>query len=163
MTRYIGPESVEVWWVTTVSDPLAPTSAELNAGVDLTGFLVADGADFPQSARTVDASDGSSRRDKVIAGTYGGDEATLTAHREAAQADDTAFTTLPAGTIGYVAIAARPLATAGTWATGDEVDLWPAEVINRENANLMSRTATQQFTAGLAITGDVTEDYSLLT
>lgn len=162
MGRFIGPETVEIWFGTTVSVLTAPTSTELNAFTDFTGFVVDGGADFPTSGNTVDAADLSSKFDKVIAGTRGGDEITLTMHRDDVVGSDTAYTTLVPATVGYFATAPRGLATAGTWAIGDAVNLYKVEVITRNEANLAARGATQQFTITAAVTDDPTIDFALV-
>ena len=162
MPRFIGPESVEVHYVATVT-PGAPTAAQLNAGVDLTPFITDGGADFPTSGKTVAADDLSSKFDSVIAGTRGGDMVSLTMHKDTVQANDTAYTTLPPATVGYFAVASRPLATTGTWVANDEVDLYPIEVVTRNPANLAARGATQQFTVESAVTAEPLIDYTILT
>ena len=160
-TRYIGTERVEVAWITTVAVETAPTAAELNAGVDLTGYIVANGLDLPASSRTVDASDASSKRDKTVSGTYGGDQGTIEFHRERPAAQDTAWTTLPRGTAGFIAVAPYGLATPGTWAIADVVDLYPAEIQNRNAINLLGRTETLRGRVDVSITDDVTEDFPI--
>ncbi len=91
----------------------------------------------------------------------GGNQATLTFHREKPLASDTIWTALPRGTTGYVAIAPRGLATKGTWAVADDVDVFPVEVITRNPSNLADDGNTQQFTVELAITGEPEYDYQL--
>lgn len=161
MGRYIGPGILEVWYVPTMSDYTAPTVAELAAGTDLSGGIVAGGADFPDPGTTVDASDLSSSFDKQAAGTTGGNQGVLTFHREKPLASDTIYTALPRGTAGYIAIAPRGLATKGTWAVADDVDVFPIEVIGRNSSNLADRSSTQQFTVDMAITGEPEYDYQI--
>ncbi len=160
-TRYIGAETIECWYVATISTPTAPTTTELNAGTDLTGFIVDNGLQIPETGRTVDASDGSSRRDKTVPGTYGGDEASIEFHRQSPAAQDTAWATLPRNTAGYLAIAPYGLATPGTWAIADVVDIIPIQVVSRTAINQMGRTVTFRGRAVLAITDDTTEGYAL--
>lgn len=158
MTRYVPEGTVEVFWVTTVANPAAPTSTELNAGVDITGALAGDLV-LPFAGQTTDAADMSSRFNKTAPGDFGGSEGTFTIHREKASGDDTAYTTLTRGAIGYLAVANRGLATPGTWAISDEVDLWPAEILSRENQYARNQTLRAQI--AFAITDVPTEEYSL--
>ena len=157
--RYIGTETLECWYVATIAVLTAPTAAELNAGTDLTGFIVDNGLDIPESGRTVDSSDGSSRRDKTVAGTYGGDEGSVEFHREKPAAQDTAWATLPRSTAGYLAVAPYGLATPGTFAIADVVDIIPIEVGNR-TPNI-GRGSLMTGTIELAITDEITQGYEL--
>lgn len=161
MSRYIGPGKVEIWFVPTIADITAPTTTQLNAGTAISPYVVDGGADFPNPGTTVDASDGGSAFDKQVRGTTGGQKAVLTCHRDDQKANDTAWTTLAPTTQGFIAIAPRGLATFGTWAVGDAVDVFAIEVITRDPSNLMARNATQQFTVEMAITDTPTYDFDL--
>lgn len=161
MGRFIGPETVEISYVATIAVPTAPTAAELNAGVDLTAFVVPGGLDLPFPGETVDASDLSSRQRKQAPGMYGGNEGTLTFHRDKVFANDTAWVTLPPGTDGFFVVAPRGLATPGTFAIADRVDIYPMEVITRDPSNLAADNETQQFTVSAVWTGVVTRDFPI--
>lgn len=159
MARYVPEGTVEVWFVATVSNPAAPTSTELNAGTDLTGALTGDLV-LPFAGSTADAADMSSRFNKTAPGDFGGSEGTFTIHKELATGDDSAYTTLSRGTTGYLAVANRGLATPGTWAISDEVDLWPIEVLSRELQ--YARNQTTRAAIAVAITDVPTEDFALV-
>lgn len=159
MPRYAGPQKVEIWWVPTIANIAAPTTAELNAGTDMTPFMI--DAEFPNPGNTIDAADGSSLFDKVVPGTTGGQKAVLHFHRDSVKASDTAFTTLAPGTVGNFAVASRPLATYGTFAVADDVDIYACTVISRDQTNLLARNATVQFTVEAAITDTPTIDFPL--
>ena len=150
MSRYIGAENIEVWFVTTVADYTAPTAAELNAGVDLTGFLPDNGISTPSEGSIVDAGDMSSKYNKTGSGTFGGQPVTADFYRDSVKANDTAYATLPRGTVGYFAIAPRGLATKGTWAIGDAVDMWPVEVVTR-NDGARTRNEMIRFSVTCAV------------
>jgi hypothetical protein len=160
MTRYVPEGTVEVFYVATVAIPTAPTSTELNLGVDLTGFCVGD-LDLPFEGSTADAADLSSRFNKTISGDYGGQAGSNTFHKEKVLGDDTAWTTLPRDTAGYFAVAWRGLATPGTFAIADVVDLWPIEVMARAIAGQARNTSTR-FVVNLAIPAEPTEDFALV-
>lgn len=160
MARYVPEGTMEVWFVTTVAVPAAPTATELNAGVDLTGFAVGD-LDMPFEGSTADAADLSSRFNKTAPGDYGGQSGSSTWHKDSVQASDTAWTTMLRDTIGYLAVAPRGLATASTWAIGDYVDLWPVQVLSRALA-AQARNTTTRFVTQLAITDEPTEDFAIV-
>jgi hypothetical protein len=159
MARYVAEETVEVFWVTTVSDAAAPTSTELNAGVDITAFLTGD-LELPFEGSAVDAADMSSKFNKTIDGDYGGQPGSFTIHKELASGDDTAFTTLARSTAGYLAVAPRGLATSGTWAISDEVDLFPCTVLSRTTQ--YARNTSVRAAIQVAITGTPTEEFALV-
>ena len=158
MARIIGAGVLELFYVATVSNPQAPTSTELNAGTDLTGFLTDGGISTPFDGSIVDASDMSSKFNKTAPGTYGGQPLTLELYRD--DSADTAWSTLTRGTSGYIAIARFGLATKGTWAVGDKVDLWPITVVTRNPADVV-RNEMQRFTVECAVTAVPLEDYTL--
>jgi hypothetical protein len=161
--RYIGPGTVETWFCAegSIADPAAPTATELNAEVDLTVFVTLGGVNLPQSGTTVDASDQSTKQRKTVGGMYGGDQGSVTFHRDKTKASDTAWSTLPVGTVGFFAIPPRGLATAGTWAIGDAIDLYPIEVISRNPANLNADNETQRFVAEVSIPDAILWDFDL--
>ena len=158
MTRYVPEGTVEVYWVTTIADYLVPTSTELGAGVDITAFMAGDLV-LPFSGQTADAADMSSRFNKTVPGDVGGDAGTFTIHKEKLAADDTAYTTLPPGTLGFLCVAGRGLATPGTWAVADVVDVWPAEVISNEI--IYARNTSLRAAVELSITDTPNEDFPL--
>lgn len=131
MARYVPEGTVEVWLVLTIADAAAPTSTELNAGTALEGQMIGDLV-LPFEGSTADASDASSRFNKTAPGDFGGAPGSFTIHKEKALGDDGVFTALARDVEGFIAIAVRGLALAGTWAIGDEVDVWPITVLSRE-------------------------------
>jgi hypothetical protein len=161
MGRYVPEGTMEVAFVATVALPAAPTSTELEAGVDLTSFMVGD-LDLPFEGSTAEAGDLSSKFNKTAPGDYGGQEGSATFHKDSVFASDTAWATLPRDTEGYLAVAPRGLATPGTWAVDDYVDLWPVTVLSR-SLNAQARNTTTRFTVKFAITDEPLEDYKLLT
>ncbi len=158
MARVIGAGVLELFYVATVANASAPTSTELNAGTDLTGFLTDGGISTPFDGSIVDAADMSSKFNKTAPGTYGGQPLTLELYRD--DSADTAWSTLTRGTSGYIAIARFGLATKGTWAVGDKVDLWPITVITRNPADVV-RNEMQRFSVECAVTAVPLEDYTL--
>jgi hypothetical protein len=156
MTRYVFEGTGEVWLVPTISSPGAPTAAELNAGTDLTGQMIGDLV-LPLEGTPADSADMSSDFNSQVAGDVGGTPGSFTIHKEQLLAADTVYTALPRGTGGYLCVNQRALATPGTWATGDAVDVWPIEVSSR--TIIYGRGNTQKAAIVVSITGAPTEDF----
>ncbi|HXH57724.1 hypothetical protein [Iamia sp.] len=159
MARRGSTEVIRVWYVATLATPSAPSAAAVTAGVDLTPFLTRDGLTTPNSGSTLDVSDASSRQNKTAAGTFGGDPIELKLNRDDTPANDTAWVTLPRGTAGYIVV--RRFGGSAVAATAaQKVEVWPVEVISRENAPI-AENAKQMFTARCAIPGAVFDDATL--
>jgi hypothetical protein len=114
----------------------APTVAEGNAGVPLSGFLQKDGVKTPKKANTIDIGTVADPYNATAPGTYGGDPVTLHLYRD--DVTDTAWTTLlpvtganPAGTSGALLIR-RFGGSTTAWAAGNKVEVWPVSVISAE-------------------------------
>lgn len=129
-----------LFYVPTIANPAAPTIAEIQAGTDLTGSRTRDGLKTPNSGSTVDASDGSSLRNKTSAGTYGGDPISGTFYRDTLLANDTAWSTFTRGLTGYLVVArfgwAQDPTTGrgsvdGTPTAGDRCEVWPIEFVSK--------------------------------
>ena len=159
MARYVPEGTMEIFLVPTVANTAAPTAAELNAGSAIHGQMIGDLA-LPFAGSVTDAADMSSRFNKTATGDFGGSEGSFTIHKEQALADDTVFTALARDVTGYLAVAVRGLAAAGTWAIGDEVDLWPVTVLSREIQ--YARNQTTRAAVAVAITDTPTEDFVLV-
>lgn len=157
MARVNPPGTVEVAWMTTVSDYTAPTAAELNAATDLTGFCRGVPS-IPETGNTADISDLSSGFNKRQAASYGGDNLTLECYMD--DTTDTAYTTLTRGTSGYLVVAWYGLATAGSFAISDEVWVYPTTVISR-GVGTPGRDEAEWFVSEQAITDDPAEKYTV--
>ncbi len=112
------------YWVTTISNIAAPTTTELNAGIDLTNTLTADGLQgFQPDTATVDTS---SLASTFNTGTNGRTSFSNTKLRLKKQSGtDTIFTTLTRDTAGYVVIR-RSVTQATAWASSQAVEVYPA-------------------------------------
>lgn len=125
MAKYSTPGKSEVHWVVSIADFLTPTSAELNAGVDLTCDTPVMPT-LPRNANIVDVAVLCSKFEARQVGTRGGDVLSMRLLR-----DDTTELGLAAvveDAAGFLVIARKGLATVGTFAIGDEVDVFPATV-----------------------------------
>lgn len=132
MAKYAPPGKSEVHWVVTVSDYTALTTTEANAGTDLTSFIRTL-PDIPRTGNTVDVATLDSKFEKRQVGTRGGDVLSTEILRD--DSSDTAYTTLTEDSAGYLVVARKGLATTGTFASGDEVDVFPATVLSVADGN----------------------------
>ena len=160
MSRGVAAGIAELHYIATIADPAAPTIIELNAGVDLTGQLADGSPTTPFDGSIVDSADMSSRFNQTVPGTFGGPPVVVEFVKELEQANDTAYSTCPRDTSGYWAIVRRPLATKGTFAAGDYVDIWPMTVVTRNPAPLQ-RNEVQKYTVECAVPGVPGEDILL--
>jgi hypothetical protein len=158
MAKYAPPGVSEVHWVTTIADPDAPTSTELNAGTDLTAF-VRSLPNLPRGLNLVDVATLDSKYEKRQVGTRGGDQLDVEFLRD--DATDTAAITLAEDTVGFLVVARKALATTGTFAIGDEVDVYPATVGSVEDGT-PGRNDPDFSTAHLVATDDPNRGFVLV-
>lgn len=157
--RYVPEGTTEIFLVPAAADPEAPTAAELNAGAPIHQQMIGD-LDLPFEGSTADAADMSSRFNKQATGDYGGQAGSFTIHKEKLLVDDTVFTALAKDVTGFLAVCVRGMATPGTWAIGDEVDLWPVTVLSRTNQ--YARNQTMRAAVQVSIDDDPAEDFVLV-
>ena len=149
---------IKVHFAPAVADITAPTLAEIAAGTALTDFITPAGLDTPDEGQEADASDLGSARDKTVPSTVSGNPSGEF-YREGDPAGggpltDDAWDALPRLTIGYLIIARfGGSGVAGAIDTGDEVEVWPVRVSNRNNVRA-ARGETYRFTANFALTDD---------
>lgn len=163
MSRKQSTGELRFWFVPSVANVAAPTVSEINAGVDLTGYLKRDGLDTPKDGNTANAADVSSPYNKQSPGTFGGNPITLNLYRDSSSGADTAWTTLvppkgsaPDGTPGFLVIR-RFGGSAVAAAAGQRVEVWPVAV----NSRMMDKIAeneNQSFTASLAVPAEPNDD-----
>lgn len=132
MAKYAPPGISEIAFTETVSSYTAITAAECNGGTDLTAF-VRTLPDIPRTANLVDVATLDSKFEKRQVGTRGGDVITMEILRDSTT--DTAYTTLVEDTAGFLIVARKGLATAGTFATSDIVDVFPVTVASVADGN----------------------------
>lgn len=147
MARIIPNENTWVGFATTIAaTDLEPTTAEVNAAIDLTPFLMSLNASSRGNQVPTPSFD--SLFETSIAGTS---QATFDADFYRDDTTDTAWTTLARGTQGYFIISRfggggadqKPIAT-------DVVEVWPVEVISKTMAN-MSNNTVLSFTVSCAV------------
>jgi hypothetical protein len=127
MAKYAPPGKSEVHFTETVSDYTSITAAEANGGTDLTSF-VRTLPDIPRTGNTVDVATLDSKFEKRQVGTRGGDSISMEILRD--DTTDTAYTTLVEDVAGYLLVARKGLATAGTFSTSDVLDIYPVTVLS---------------------------------
>lgn len=157
MAKYAPPGVSEVAFTQTVSDYTAITAAEANAGTDLTAFIRTLPT-IPRTANLVDVATLDSKFEKRQVGTRGGDVISLEILRD--DGTDTAYTTLVEDTAGYLIVARKGLATAGTFATSDVVDVFPVTVASVADGN-PGRNDPDFAVVELAVTSDPSRNQTI--
>lgn len=137
MARIIPNKQSWIGFVPTIAAAsLVPTTAELAAAVDLTGFTISINAST--TGNTVATPSFDDVFETSIAGTV---TATFEADFYRDDTTDTAWLTLPRGTKGYFVIRRFGNAAGGTPATGAKVEVWPVIVQTRSAQNMTNNTA----------------------
>jgi hypothetical protein len=139
----------KVYWVTTISNQNAPTTAELNAGIDLTSLLTADGLmGLKPDTADVDTSSLASTFTTNVNGRTSFQNVGLRLKKQSSA--DTAFTTLIRDTAGFLAVR-RSIAQATAWTTAQGLEVYPA--LCEEVARLDPEPNTvERYEIGLKIT-----------
>ena len=156
MARIIPNENTWIGFTpaTTLSDHLdAPTAADVQAAVELTGWCISLNA----SARgnTVPTPSFDSLFETSTAGTSA---ATFDADFYRDDEDDMAWETLYRGRRGYFIIARFGGSGTGNLpVSGDDVEVWPVMITSRTMANMSSNTVLT-FTASCAVMEEPAED-----
>lgn len=113
-----------VYWVTSIANINAPTTTELNAGIDLTATLTADGlSGFQPDTADVDTSSLASTFTTNVNGRTSFSNTQMTLKKQTGT--DTIFTTLVRDTAGY-AVIRRSVAQATAWASAQGVEVYPS-------------------------------------
>lgn len=149
MSRYGSTGVIQLHYVPSIADKTAPTTTEIDAGTDLSGFLLRDGLSTPLPGSTMDTADVSSDYSKTGRGSFGAEPISVTLHRD--DAADTAWDTLPRATTGFLVVARQGGSGAGgDLAAGDPVEVWDIDVISREPVDIADNQ-TQRFVATCAV------------
>lgn len=164
MGRYVQDGVIQLHHVASIADPSAPTLTEVEAGTDLTGFLIS--LETPLEGAITDAPAANTKFNETVQGTFGGQAISGEFYRDKASGDgsagtDTAWDTLPRGTGGYLVVARfGGSGTDGALAVGDTVDVWPLEVATRENL-AYARNETARFRCQAGVPDEPNEDVAL--
>lgn len=114
---------VRATWATTIANVAAPTTAELNAGTALEGFITPDGLNINVSTNGVDTSNLGSTFTTMRAGRKSFD-ISLTIHHDGTT--DTGWNLFPYRTNGYL-IVRMGIDKATAWTAADKVKVYPLE------------------------------------
>jgi len=147
MARLIPNDNTWVGFATTIAaTDLVPTAAEVAAAVNLTHWLVSLNASA--SGNTVPTPSFDTLFETSIPGTTQG---TATADFYRDDTTDTAWTTLPRATNGFLIVSRFGGAgTANMPIAADKVEVWPVRVISRTMANMANNTV-MTFTVSFSI------------
>lgn len=143
MARVVFEEQYKIHFLPAVASIAAPTQAEITAGTDLTAFVPKDGVQIGTSNQRVKTDDISTTFDSEIMGSWGSNLAIKFFKDDAA---DTAWTTLPRGTTGFIVIAPY-----GSTAATEVGFVFPIECGQRELPT-SAANERQSFTVPMAVT-----------
>lgn len=156
MPDILADGRTRVYWVTTIANQSAPTTTELNAGIDLTSTLTADGLSGlqPETA-AVDTSSLASTFTSNVNGRTSFGNTRLRLKKQSGT--DTIFTTLTRDTAGFLVVR-RSVTQSTAWASTQGVEVYPAligEVARMDpEPNTVERYELPiQITAGASGTG----------
>ena len=161
MARSPGAEVFEAYYVATIADINAPTTTELNVNTRLDGSMTDGGVTRPLDGSLVQGGDMGSKFNKTSSGTYGGQILSMEFYREF-DGTEAVYSALARGTTGYAVFAPGGLASPGTFAVADEVEVWAIEVLSR-NPNPVVRNENQTYTVQCAVPEVPNLDYALAT
>jgi hypothetical protein len=118
----------KVYWVSTISNTSAPTTTELNAGVDLTPYITADGWSVTTATAKVDVSALNSVDNLSIPGRRDDDiEVTFKSQGDSA-APWTTFASRPSGYL----VERVGVAYATAWTAAQKVRVFPCTAADRQ-------------------------------
>jgi hypothetical protein len=145
---------VKVAFVPTITSIVAPTVAQISAGIDLEGRLRPDGLATPSDTGRIDNSKLKSTFGTEIVGrrSFSGISVTYVrgpeADTEATEVEDA----LTYRAVGYLVIRRDKLATIA-WTVGDKVEVYPVQVAQPNPAN-PGPDALQEVEVGFALTAE---------
>ena len=140
-----------VTWATAIANQAAPTTAELNAGTALEGFITPDGLDITIATGSVDISNLGSTFTTQVAGRK---TVTMSLTFQHDSPTDTPYNLVPYRTNGFVVVR-RGVDRTQAWATSDKVEVYPVqtgEAIQIKPAP----DSTWDFTSPMFVTADPT-------
>lgn len=146
MARLIPNDNTWVGFASSIANIHAPTAAEINAAINLTGFLISLNASSRGNTVPTPAFD-----TLFETTTTGTSAATFDADFYRDSAVDTAWTTFPRGTSGFFIISRfGGSGSLNKPTSSDHVEIWPIAVTSRTMAN-MSNNTVLTFTVSCAV------------
>lgn len=142
MAQFAFDGNVRVARVAEITNPAAPTVAELNGGLDLSEMLPKDGWQPSTNTNSVEAGKLSQTYDASVPGTWGG-EVQATFFRDNNPSLDIAWYQFDYGDEGFLVIRyGLPYTTA--WADGQPVEVWPY-ICNKPQMNATATNTNARF------------------
>jgi hypothetical protein len=155
MADIIGDGMTSVVWMLTCSTPSAPTSAEINAGVQLQTYITPDGLDIQVTTDEVDTSALSSTQTTMVPGRRS-DSITLTMKDQGrAAAPWSTFASRPSGYL----VVRRGTASTVTYSTASKLTLYPVTAGDRQDVP-SAPNEVLKFQVPLFVTGVVQDTIS---
>lgn len=153
MGRIASTGVIRLQYVPTIASAAAPTVAELTTGVDLTPWMTRDGLNTPLDGSTIDVAGANNRYNSTASGSYGGQPVTAKFFRDSVSASDTAWSTLPPQTQGYLVVRRFGGATnssSDAFVAAQKVEVWPIDVLSRNPVAIADNEA-QKFEVSCAV------------
>lgn len=123
MADIVSDGRTRAYWVGSIANIAAPTTTELNLGIDLTDKLTADGLmGLQPETATVDTSSLASTFNTGVPGRVSFSNTKVRLKKQTAT--DTIFNTLTSGTSGYLAVR-RSIAYSTAWASAQPMEVYP--------------------------------------
>lgn len=141
MADIFADGNTRVSWVPAIASQAAPTTTELNAGIQLQSTITADGLmGFEPETAAVDTSSLASTFSTSNLGRDSFDKTGLRLKKQSGT--DTVYTTLVRGTAGYLVIR-RDILETTAWASSQAIEVYPVICGQRKRlspeANTISR------------------------
>lgn len=147
MARWANDGQIKVYFTASIANKAAPTTAELNAGTDLSNFITKDGLQVPANQNMVDNASLAETYDAQVPGSFGG-PLTITGIRD--NVTDTAWNLFTYNLTGFIVVR-RGAASSGAWASTNKVEVYPIQ--SHEPLPLQTASNEQgRFTVTLAVT-----------
>lgn len=147
---------IRVYWVSTIANQPAPTTTELNAGIDLTATITADGLmGLQPETADVDVSSLASTFNATDNGRVSFSNPRIRLKKQSGT--DTIFTTLTKDTAGFLVVR-RSIAQATAWASAQAIEVYPVKCgevarVDFEPNSVERYEIPLKITAGAAGTG----------
>lgn len=142
MSQFAYDGNVRVARLTAVADISGPTTAELNAGIDLSELLPKDGWQPSTNTNSVEAGKLSQTYDASVPGTWGG-EVQATFFKDSDPSLDIAWNLFDYGDEGFLVIR-YGLPYNEAWADGQPCEVWPY-ICNKPQMNQTATNTNARF------------------
>jgi len=156
MADIVSDGTVKVTWMLTCAVESAPTAVEVQAGVDLEGYITPDGLSISTNTDEVDVSALSSTQYAVRVGRRKDD---ITIMFKDQGRDVEPYTTFAGTPDGYLVVRhGTPASTA--WAAADIVNMYPVEAGYRQSVPIAANEVLK-FSVPFMVTGTIQEAVAL--